>query len=182
MTLSPSTAHQKGVIHRDLKPSNILVSQEGQPYVVDFGLARAFWGEQKGATLSVEGDIAGTLAYMAPEQAAGRQDNMDTRTDVYSLGVILTELVLGKSPHDLSGTTLDVLQCIRLGQIRDPRDLVPSVNRDLEAILLKCLALAMDDRYLSAGALEDDLTNVLKGDPVTAHTQTFLYVLSKRAT
>ncbi|MCH8218428.1 MAG: protein kinase, partial [Planctomycetes bacterium] len=174
-------AHQKGVIHRDLKPSNILVSQEGQPYVVDFGLARAFWGEQKSATLSVEGDIAGTLAYMAPEQAAGRQDSMDTRTDVYSLGVILTELTLGKSPHDLSGTTLDVLQRIRSGQIRRPRDLVPTVNRDLEAILLKCLALEMDDRYLSAGALEDDLTNFLKGDPVTAQMPTFLYVLGKKA-
>jgi WD40 repeat protein len=174
-------AHQRGVIHRDLKPSNILVSQTGQPCVVDFGLARAFWGEQKGATLSVEGDIAGTLAYMAPEQAAGRQDSMDTRTDVYSLGVILTELTLGKSPHDLSRTTLDVLQRIRSGQIRRPRDLVPAVNRDLEAILLKCLALDMDDRYLAAGALEDDLNSFLKGDPVTAQMPTILYVLGKRA-
>jgi serine/threonine protein kinase len=95
-------AHLRAVIHRDLKPSNILVDPGGQPHVLDFGLAKALLEDDEALTISVEGQVAGTPAYMSPEQAAGRHDETDTRTDVFSLGVILYELLTGQSPHDRS--------------------------------------------------------------------------------
>jgi serine/threonine protein kinase len=173
-------AHQRGMIHRDLKPSNIMVSPDSEPQIVDFGLARVFWGTEKDMTLSIEGEIAGTPAYMSPEQAAGHHDTMDTRSDVFSLGVILFGLLTGKSPHDLSGTTADVLQRIRQGQVRRPQTVKTSIDKDLEAILLKALALDTDDRYLSAGAMADDLANYLNGEPVNAQLPTILYFLRKK--
>jgi len=103
-------AHQRGVIHRDLKPSNILVTADGQPHVLDFGLAKTFLEGEPDVRVSVEGDIAGTPAYMSPEQAAGRVEHLDTRTDVYSLGVILYQLLTGRFPHDMTGTRLEVLR------------------------------------------------------------------------
>ena len=78
-------AHQRGIIHRDLKPSNIIVTEDGQPHVLDFGLAKTFLEEDRGLTVSLDGDTLGTPAYMSPEQAAGRIRDIDTRTDVYSL-------------------------------------------------------------------------------------------------
>ncbi|MFC1764140.1 protein kinase [Planctomycetota bacterium] len=173
-------AHQRGVIHRDLKPSNIMVSPDGEPHIVDFGLARTSWIEDGDVTVSVEGEIAGTPAYMAPEQASGHHDLMDTRSDVFSLGVIFYGLLVGELPHDLSGTMIDVLQRIRQGQIRRPRALKPSLKPDIEAILLKAMALDMDERYSSAGNIAQDMTSYLEGDPVSAQGYTLGYVLRKK--
>ena len=105
-------AHLRAVIHRDLKPSNIIVDSDGSPHILDFGLAKALLEEDEALTVSIEGRVAGTPAYMSPEQAAGHHSQLDTRTDVYSLGVILYELLVGYSPHDFSGSMFELLSQI----------------------------------------------------------------------
>jgi WD40 repeat protein/serine/threonine protein kinase len=174
-------AHLRAVIHRDLKPSNILVSPDGQPHVLDFGLAKALLEEDDALTISVEGQIAGTPAYMSPEQAAGHHSQTDTRTDVFSLGVILYELLTGHSPHDLSGSMFDVLHRITEGRIRRPREVNKSIDSELEALLLKALAQNPEDRYASAGALAKDISNYLNSEPLDAQVPTILYFLRKKA-
>ncbi|MHC4508192.1 MAG: WD40 domain-containing protein [Planctomycetota bacterium] len=174
-------AHLRAVIHRDLKPSNILVSADGQPHILDFGLAKALLEEDEALTISVEGQIAGTPAYMSPEQAAGLHNQTDTRTDVFSLGVILYELLTGQSPHDQSGSMFDLLHEIAEGKIRRPREINKSIDSELEAILLKALARAPDDRYASAGALAKDITSYLDEEPLDAQVPTILYFLRKKA-
>ncbi|MBN2312452.1 MAG: protein kinase [Sedimentisphaerales bacterium] len=175
-------AHLRGVMHRDLKPSNIMVSFDGQPHVVDFGLARTFLEEDSETlTISVEGEVAGTPAYMSPEQAAGHHDQVDTRTDVYSLGVILYRLLTGQSPYDLSGSLFDVLQRVVQGKIRPPRETCPTIDRELEAVLLKAIAHNQEERYPSAGALAEDIDNYLNDEPLDARIPTTLYFLCKKA-
>jgi len=172
-------AHQRGVIHRDLKPSNIMVTKDGQPHVLDFGLAKAILEGEPGLTVSAQGDVAGTPAYMSPEQAAGQTDEIDTRSDVYNLGVILYRLLTGKSPHDLSGTRYEVLWRIAEDEVRRPRQANKGVDRELEALLLKTLSRWPGDRYSSAGDLAKDITNYLNGDPLNARKPTFIYFLSR---
>jgi len=173
-------AHQRGVIHRDLKPSNILVTPDGQPHVLDFGLAKAFLEGDSGRTVSVDGEVAGTPAYMSPEQAAGHPDQMDTRSDVYSLGVILFRLLTRESPHDTSGTPYEVLRRIAEEEVKRPREIRKEVDRELEALLLKALAHDPEKRYRSAGDLAQDIQNYLNGDPLTAKPPTTAYFLRKR--
>lgn len=174
-------AHLHAVIHRDLKPSNILVGPDGQPHVLDFGLARGLLEDEEAPAISIEGQVAGTPAYMSPEQAAGNQDRIDTRTDVFSLGVILYELLTGQSPHDLSGSTLDVLRRVMEGRIQRPRELDKSIDGELEAILLTALATHPDERYASAGALAKDIGNYLEGEPLDTRAHTTLYFLRRKA-
>ena len=174
-------AHLRAVIHRDLKPSNILVTPDGQPHVLDFGLAKGLLEEEDALTISVEGQIAGTPAYMSPEQAAGHHSRLDTRTDVFSLGVILYELLMGQSPHDLSGSMFDVLHRITEGKMRRPREVDTSIDGELEAILLTALAQNPEDRYPSAGALAKDISNYLDGEPLDAQVHTIRYFLRKKA-
>jgi WD40 repeat protein len=173
-------AHLRAVIHRDLKPSNILVDPGGQPHVLDFGLAKALLEDDEALTISVEGQVAGTPAYMSPEQAAGRHDETDTRTDVFSLGVILYELLTGQSPHDRSGSMVDLLNQITEGKVRRPREINRSIDSELEAILLKSLAVDPEDRYASAGALAKDITSYLDEEPLDALVPTTLYFLRKK--
>jgi len=144
-------AHERGVIHRDLKPSNILVTPDGQPHILDFGVAKAFLERDSDKSISTDGEAAGTPSYMSPEQAAGHLDEIDTRTDVYGLGVMLFRLLTGESPHDLSGTRYEVLRRIAEEEIKRPRDITKDVDRELEALLLKALAHDPKDRYPSAG-------------------------------
>jgi serine/threonine protein kinase len=173
-------AHQRGVIHRDLKPSNILVSADGQPHVVDFGLAKTLLEGDSRHPISIEGDVAGTPAYMSPEQAAGRVSEVDTRSDVYSLGVILYQLLTGSTPHDTSGTSFQIMKRIVEEEPRTPRSISRTVDREIEALLLKALARDPESRYASAGALADDIGNYLRGDPLTARKTTTYYFLLKR--
>ncbi|UCC97632.1 MAG: protein kinase, partial [Phycisphaerales bacterium] len=173
-------AHLRAVIHRDLKPSNILVSPDGQPHVLDFGLAKALLDEDEALTISIEGQVAGTPAYMSPEQAAGHHSQTDTRTDVFSLGVILYELLTGQAPHDHSGSMFDLLQQITEGKIRRPREANKSIDAELEAILLKALARDPEERYASAGALAKDITSYLDEEPLDARLPTTLYFLRKK--
>jgi serine/threonine protein kinase/tetratricopeptide (TPR) repeat protein len=172
-------AHQNRVIHRDLKPSNIIITEDGHPYVVDFGLAKAILEDEQAPAISVDGETVGTPAYMSPEQAAGRVDEVDTRTDIYSLGVILYNLLTGESPHDLSGSRQQVLHRIADGQIKRPRTICRSIDRDLETLLLKTLDHDQDRRYATVSALADDIVNYLDGTPLMAGPPSTTYRLRK---
>jgi serine/threonine protein kinase/WD40 repeat protein len=173
-------AHQKGVIHRDLKPSNILVDTGNSPHIVDFGLGKLIDEQASFSTISLQGDWAGTPAYMSPEQAAGLIAEIDTRSDVYSLGVILYQILTGHLPHDPSGGNLAVLERVAHAEIVRPKVAAADIDRDLEALLLKALAKVPEDRYASVGELADDIDNYLNGDPLTARRPTAIYFLRKK--
>ncbi|MFC1793087.1 serine/threonine protein kinase [Planctomycetota bacterium] len=172
-------AHQRGIIHRDLKPSNILVTDDGQPHILDFGLAKDLLKDQKDRTVSLDGDILGTPAFMSPEQAAGRLDQIDTRSDIYSLGVILYNLLTSHWPYDVNCSYYEVLRNIQEQEPERPSTIAPHVNKDLEAIMLKSMAKDPDKRYQSSIELMDDIRNWLKGYPVKARAFNNWYVFKK---
>jgi len=171
--------HQNGVIHRDLKPSNVVVTEDGEPFIVDFGLAKNLLEDDLNITVSGDGETCGTPAYMSPEQASGHTDKLDTRTDVYSLGVILFALLTGESPHDLSGTRYEVIRRISEERVRRPRKICPRIDKELELLLLKALDNDPDRRYVSAGGLAQDIENYLTGAPLIAGPPGAVYRLNK---
>jgi tetratricopeptide (TPR) repeat protein/predicted Ser/Thr protein kinase len=155
--------HRRGVLHRDLKPSNVLLTADGTPKVTDFGLAKIL--EADGPTRTEA--FLGTPSYAAPEQAAGDSRKVKEPADVYSLGAILYELLTGRPPFQ-GPTPLSILEQVRTQEPAPPRRLRSTVSADLETVCLKCLEKQPHRRYASAGALADDLSHFLDGQPVHA--------------
>ncbi|RNC81800.1 MAG: serine/threonine protein kinase [Phycisphaera sp.] len=176
-------AHQRGVIHRDLKPANILITANGVPKILDFGIARlADDGDGPSRSHTITGELMGTLAYMSPEQVGADTGNIDIRTDVYTLGVILFELLSGRRAFDSESMPVpQLLRAIEAGVIPSLGSVGVTVPADAEAVLQKARAREPEIRYNSADALADDLERLIRGDAVLAHPPTAMYRIRKFA-
>lgn len=158
------SAHQRGVLHRDLKPSNILLTDDLQPKITDFGLAKCTTNDSQ---MTVAETIMGTPSYMPPEQAQGRLEEIGPQSDIYSLGAVLYELLTGRPPFRGS-TPLETVRQVIGQEVTPPRHLAPKTPRDLETICLKCLHKQPAARYATAADLADDLVRFRRSEPISA--------------
>lgn len=168
-------AHLNGVIHRDLKPDNILVTAEGRPVVLDFGIAKA--ADSLAETMT--GEFAGTPAYASPEQVSGRPGTVDALTDVYSMGVLLYRLLTGTLPYSLDGSIFEIAHTISETEPKPIREINPSLSADLEAIVQRAMSKDKGRRYQSAASLAREIDRYMAGDPVEARSGSGWYVLRK---
>ncbi len=168
-------AHSKGVIHRDIKPSNLILDSEGRLRILDFGLARL----EGQASLTISGDFLGTVLYMSPEQAMAKRIRIDQRTDIYSLGATIYEMLTWEPPFQ-GKHHQDTLSQIIFRDPKPPRQLNSRIPRDLETIVLKCLRKDPGDRYGTAEALGQDLRRFIRGDPIEARPQSVMTRISRK--
>lgn len=177
-----NAAHLHGIIHRDLKPSNILIDADGEPHVLDFGLAKLTESSALAAqTMTAEGQFVGSLPWASPEQAGGAAESLDIRTDVYSLGVILYQLVTGRFPYPVIGNWRTVAETIVNTPPAPPMQIRTDLPDDLQRIILKALAKDPSRRYQSAGELGKDLSRYLASEPISARGDSPWYIVSTLA-
>ncbi len=180
VALALQEAHRMGLVHRDVKPSNIMVEQteDGlyKPFIMDFGLARDVGADH---TATRSGVIAGTPAFMSPEQALGKVRSLDRRTDVYSLGATLYDLLCDRPPF-VDESVFRLLQRLTKEDVTPLSKVMPDIPRDLDAIVMKCLEKEPPRRYDSAKAFSDDLQRFLDGEPVTARHASLSYIAVKK--
>ncbi len=171
--------HQRGIVHRDLKPSNILVDSNGRVRVIDFGVARATGADMQQAKAHTRvGQIIGSVQYMSPEQFDADPHDIDTRSDVYSLGLVLYELLAGELPYDVDSSSIfDIAAEVREGRLRQLSTHDRSLGGELEAIVHKALKKDRESRYQSAFGLAQDIRRYLAGDAVIARPAGFSYQL-----
>jgi serine/threonine protein kinase len=160
--LALEEAHSKGIVHRDLKPANVMIDRRGEPIIMDFGLA---WRvDSEDGRLTKNGVILGTPAYMSPEQLDGQPDSFGPRADVYSLGVMMYELLTGSLPFPGNGSVMSIIRDIVSKQPSKVSELRPDVPPSLEAICHRAMSLAPDDRYPRMQDFAADLTRFLRGE------------------
>ncbi len=164
IALALQHAHENCIVHRDMKPENIFIDKAGRPHLMDFGLAQDLAATHR---LTVTGQLIGTPAYMAPEQASGDIHKQGPKTDVYGLGAVLYRALVGKLPFHASSVQA-LIQKILHEDASAPRRLVPKLHRDLETITLRCLAKEPERRYASAGDVAEELRRFLDGESIVA--------------
>lgn len=162
--------HQRGVVHRDLKPSNVLVNDRNEPKIIDFGIARRTQSGIARVTQDVDrSKLLGTLAYMSPEQCAGDSDEISAQTDIYSLGVVLYELLTGTLPHPVDSKPLtEAIRLVRETSPRKPMRNEKPLPTDLQAIVMKAISRNPAGRYASASEFADDIERYLRNEPTRA--------------
>jgi tetratricopeptide (TPR) repeat protein len=175
-----NAAHLRGVIHRDLKPGNIRIDTDGEPRILDFGLAKVATSDSDVSAMTLTGQFLGSLPWASPEQAEAVPSKIDVRTDVYSLGVILYQMLTGRFPYDVVGNMRDVIDNILTAEPVKPRTLRRQINDEVETIVLKCLSKERERRYQSAGELARDVNHYLNGEPIEAKRDSLAYVLRKQ--
>ncbi|MCH7884332.1 MAG: serine/threonine protein kinase [Planctomycetes bacterium] len=178
-----NAAHLHGVIHRDLKPGNIRIDADGEPHILDFGLAKMTFRElidqSHTQVATCTGQFVGSLPWASPEQAAGESDRVDIRTDVYSLGVILYQMLTSRFPYGVTGNMRDILDNITHAEPTRPSRIRRQINDEIETIVLTALDKAPERRYQSAGELGRDVRRYLAGEPIQAKPHSSWYIIRK---
>ena len=176
-----NVAHLRGVTHRDLKPGNIRIDPAGEPHLLDFGLAKVdeFDDLAQGMARTMTGDFVGSLPWASPEQVEGRPDDLDIRTDVYAIGVMLFRALAGRPPYEVNGPLREAMNNICHAEPPPLRSISREVDDELSAIVERCLRKAPEERYQSAGDLARELDRYLKGEAIEAKRDSSWYLLRK---